>query len=73
MRNSETIVAVFADHPAAETAVKTLAANGFDIKNLSPIGKGDHSDEKAIGFCVDGFPVMARGAPSRKNHLGSRT
>ena len=46
----DSVVAVFADHKAAETAVKKLAASGFDMKNLSLVGKGYHSDEKVVGF-----------------------
>ena len=50
METIDTVVAVFADHDAAESAVKKLAAAGFDMKNLSVIGKGYHTDEKVIGF-----------------------
>ncbi len=50
MENTDTIVAVFTDHGAAETAVKKLSADGFNIKNLSVIGKGYHTDEKVVGF-----------------------
>lgn len=50
MENSDTLVAVFADHPAAEAAVKTLTAAGFEMKNLSVVGKGYHTDEKVVGF-----------------------
>jgi hypothetical protein len=50
MRDIDTIVASFADHPAAETAIKELASAGFDMKNLSVVGKGYHSDEKIMGF-----------------------
>jgi len=50
MDNSETVIAVFPDHKAAEAAVKTLGAAGFDMKKLSVIGKGYHTDEKVIGF-----------------------
>jgi hypothetical protein len=50
MGNSDTVIAVFADHQAAETAVKKLAAAGFDMKDLSVIGKGYHSEEKVVGF-----------------------
>ena len=46
----DAIVAVFADHQGAEGAVKQLAAAGFDMKNLSVIGKGYHTDEKVVGF-----------------------
>ena len=50
MEKSNTVIAVFADHPAAETAVKKLTAAGFEMKNLSIVGKGFHTDEKVVGF-----------------------
>ncbi len=46
----DSVVAVFADHQAAETAIKKLAQDGFVMKNLSVIGKGCHTEEKVIGF-----------------------
>jgi len=51
MKIAERVIAVFADHHAAETAVKKLTAAGFEMKNLSVVGKGYHSEEKVIGFC----------------------
>jgi hypothetical protein len=50
MKKTDTVVAVFADHRSVETAVKKLAAEGFEIKNLSVVGKGYHTDEKVVGF-----------------------
>jgi hypothetical protein len=50
MENTDSVIAVFADHPAAETAVKRLTAAGFEMKNLSVVGKGYHTDEKVVGF-----------------------
>jgi hypothetical protein len=50
MENSDTVIAVFADHPAAETAIKKLTDAGFEMKNLSVVGKGYHTDEKVVGF-----------------------
>jgi hypothetical protein len=47
---ADSVIAVFADHNAAETAVKKLSAAGFEMKNLSVVGKGYHSDEKVVGF-----------------------
>ena len=35
METTDTVIAVFADHQAAETAVKKLTAAGFEMKNLS--------------------------------------
>ena len=50
MYHIETAIGVFPDHEAAEKAVKGLAAAGIDMKNLTLVGKGFHSDEKVVGF-----------------------
>ena len=50
METNDTVIAVFAGHEAAEAAVKTLAGAGFDMKDLSVVGKGYHSEEKVVGF-----------------------
>jgi len=48
--NNNAVIAVFTDHPAAEAAVKKLAGAGIEMKHLSVVGKGYHTDEKVIGF-----------------------
>jgi hypothetical protein len=50
MEKADTVIAVFADHNAAEAAVKKLTAAGFEMKNLSLVGKGYHTEEKVVGF-----------------------
>lgn len=50
MSHRNTVVAVFETHTKAEEAVKTLEQAGFDMKKLSIIGKGYHTDEKVIGY-----------------------
>jgi hypothetical protein len=50
MEYQNSVVAVFDDHVAAEAAVKKLSTAGFDIKHLSVIGKGYHTEEKVVGF-----------------------
>jgi hypothetical protein len=50
MATTNTVIAVFADHQAAEKAVKELSAAGFEMKHLSVVGKGYHTDEKVVGF-----------------------
>ena len=50
MEKIDTVIAVFADHNAAETAVKKLTAAGIEMKRLSIVGKGYHTDEKVVGF-----------------------
>jgi len=57
MENTDTVIAVFADHPAVEAAIKKLTAAGFDMKNLSVVGKGYHTDEKVVGFYNTGDRV----------------
>jgi hypothetical protein len=50
MKPTHSAVAVFADHLAAEAALKQLTTAGFEIKDLSIVGKGYHTEEKAVGF-----------------------
>jgi heat induced stress protein YflT len=50
MEAVDTVIAVFDDHNAAETAVKKLTAAGFEMKHLSVVGKGYHTEEKVVGF-----------------------
>jgi hypothetical protein len=50
MEKVNSVVAVFTDHQGAEAAIKKLAQDGFEMKNLSVIGKGYHTEEKVIGF-----------------------
>lgn len=50
MAKDGTVIAVFTGHQGAETAVKKLAGAGIDMKHLSVVGKGYHTDEKVVGF-----------------------
>ena len=50
MERVDSTVAVFADHEAAEKAIKTLTTAGFEMKALSIVGKGYHTEEQAVGF-----------------------
>ena len=50
MAQNDAVIAVFADHVGAEAAVKRLAEGGFDMKKISVVGKGYHSEEKVVGF-----------------------
>ena len=52
-----TIVAVFTDHPSAESAVRKLSSEGFELNKLSVVGKGFHSEEKVTGFYNSGDRV----------------
>ncbi len=50
MTDAETLIAIFPDHAAAENGVKALAQAGFELKSLSVVGKGYHTEEKVVGF-----------------------
>lgn len=52
---------VFDTHGEAEAAIRTLSRSGFDVKTLSLIGKGYHSEDKALGFYSTGDRVLAWG------------
>jgi len=50
METVDSTVAIYDSHTAAEKAIKKLNAAGFDMKSLSLVGKGFHTDEKVVGF-----------------------
>ncbi len=50
MNKNNSIVAVYANHIAVETAIKQLRESGFDMHKLSIIGRDYHSDEHVLGF-----------------------
>jgi uncharacterized membrane protein len=50
MTESNFTVAVYDTHTAAEDAIKALRDSGYDMKNLSIIGKDYQTEEHAIGF-----------------------
>ena len=50
MTQPNSVVGIFADHVAAEDAVKKLAAAGLSMKTISVVGKGYHTDEQVMGF-----------------------
>jgi len=50
MNQNNSIVAIYASHTAAEAAVKELQQSGFDMKKLSIVGRGYHTDEQVVGY-----------------------
>ena len=55
-------VATFAQHSDAEAAVKKLGLAGFDITQLSLVGKGYHTDEQVTGFYNKGDRILLWGS-----------
>ena len=62
MTEPNSVIAVFPDHKGAEAAVKKLASAGIEMKHLSVVGKGYHTDEKVVGFYNMGDRVKFWGA-----------
>ena len=61
MSNPDSAFFVFDTHAAAEEAIRTLGQSGFDMKKLSLLGKGYHSEEKPMGFYTAGDRIKAWG------------
>jgi hypothetical protein len=65
MANVDTAIAVYADHAAAEAAIRKLTAAGFAIKHLSIVGKGYHTEEQAVGFYNAGIASSSGACAAR--------
>jgi uncharacterized membrane protein len=50
MTENNSVVAIFQSHTRAETAVKELQQEGFDMKKLSIVGRDYHTDENVVGY-----------------------
>lgn len=50
MKNGNAVVAIYNSHAEAEQAVKKLEKNGYDMKNLSIVGKDYHTAENVVGY-----------------------
>lgn len=50
MSETAATIAMFNTHVEAEEAVRELQRAGFDMKKLSIVGKGYHSEEQVMGF-----------------------
>jgi hypothetical protein len=62
MLDKNSVVAIFDQHTQAEAAVKCLQKAGFDMKNLSIVGKGYHTDEKVVGYYNAGDRMLYWGS-----------
>jgi uncharacterized membrane protein len=50
MSELNAVVAVYATHTGAEEAVKELQHAGIDMRTLSIVSKGPHTDEQVVGY-----------------------
>jgi hypothetical protein len=54
MNEQSNAVAVYNSHSQAEEALQKLSTASFDIKKVSIIGKGYHTEEKVVGYYTTG-------------------
>ena len=50
MSTENSVVAVYQTHTEADRAVKDLQRDGVDMRKLSIVGKGYHTDEQVVGY-----------------------
>ena len=61
MNYNESIVAIYPTHTAAEVAIKQLQQSGFDMKELSIVGRDFHTEENVVGYYNAGDRMKAWG------------
>jgi hypothetical protein len=62
MNEQSNVVAVYNSHTQAEEALQKLSAASFNIKKVSIIGKGYHSEENVVGYYTTGDRMKSWGA-----------
>ena len=50
MIETNSVVAIYGSHSQAEKGVKALQKSGFDMKQMSIVGKDYHTDEQVVGY-----------------------
>jgi hypothetical protein len=50
MQKKDSVVAIYHTHIHAEAAIRQLQEAGFDMKNLSIVGKDYHTEEHVVGY-----------------------
>ncbi len=61
MEQHDSLICVSNSHSEADAAIRSLNSSGFDVKKLSLIGKGYHSEEHPIGFYTAADKMRAWG------------
>jgi len=54
-------VGIYSSHESAEAAIRELEKSGFDMKQLSIIGKDYHTEKQALGFYDTGERIKVWG------------
>jgi hypothetical protein len=61
MENDHSPFYIFNTHIEAEQAIQSLSRAGFDMKKLSLVGKGYHTEEHPLGFYTTGDRIKTWG------------
>jgi hypothetical protein len=61
MNTQDSFLCVSTTHEAAERAIRALSKCGIDLKKLSLVGHGYHSEEHPIGFYTAGDRITSWG------------
>jgi hypothetical protein len=61
MENSDLPAHIYSTHLEADEAIKSLSRAGFDLKKVSLIGKGYHSEQHPVGFYTSGDRIRTWG------------
>ncbi|WP_394795937.1 PRC-barrel domain-containing protein [Armatimonas sp.] len=59
--DKNTFVAIYDTHSEAETAIRALQQQGFDMTKLSIIGRDYHTEEEVVGYYTAGDRMKAWG------------
>jgi len=58
LNSKNSVAAIYGTHEQAEQAVKELQEAGVDMKSLSIVGRGTHTDEHVVGYYTAGDRMM---------------
>lgn len=58
LKQTNAVVAIYDSHDQAERAVKSLQRAGFNMKQLSIVGRDYHSEEHVVGYYTTGDRMM---------------
>jgi hypothetical protein len=61
MNKSNSVVAIYPTHNAAEAAIKELQESGFDMTKLSIAGRDFHTEEQVVGYYNTGERMASWG------------
>jgi hypothetical protein len=61
MSEQNAVIGIYDSHTGAEAAIKELQRSSFDMKQLSIVGRGYHTEEQVVGFYNTGDRMKAWG------------